>query len=65
MVDRGKRLALVQEIDRKLQADGARPVLGWAKQYAVYWPHVKNWAQHENSIYNVWRLQDVWLDRDK
>jgi peptide/nickel transport system substrate-binding protein len=63
MLDKAKRLKLVNEIDRKLQADGARPVLGWGKQYAVYWPHVKNYPQHENSIYNVSRLQDVWLDK--
>jgi peptide/nickel transport system substrate-binding protein len=62
-VDKVKRLKLVNEIDRKLQADGARPILGWGKQYSAYWPHVKNWAQHENSIYNVSRFQDVWLDK--
>ena len=62
-LDAKKRLALVQEIDRKLQADGARPILGWAKQYYVHWPHVKGWAIHENSIYNVSRRQDVWLDK--
>ena len=62
-LDRAKRLALVQEIDRKLQADGARPILGWGKQYGVHWPYVKNWAVHENSIYNVSRRQDVWLDK--
>ena len=52
-----------EEIDRKLQADGARPILGWGKQHWVLWPHVKNWFLHENSIYNVSRLQDVWLDK--
>jgi peptide/nickel transport system substrate-binding protein len=62
-LDRGKRLALVNEIDRKLQADGARPILGWAKQHYVLWPHVKGWVVHENSIYNVSRRQDVWLDK--
>ena len=62
-IDPKKRLALVNEIDRKLQADGARPILGWAKQYYVHWPHVKGWAIHDNSIYNVSRRQDVWLDR--
>jgi peptide/nickel transport system substrate-binding protein len=62
-LDRTKRLALVNEIDRKLQADGARPILGWAKQHWVFWPHVKGWATHENSIYNVSRRQDVWLDK--
>ena len=62
-LDPKKRLALVNEIDRKLQADGARPVLGWAKQYLVHWPHVKGWAVHDNSIYNVGRRQEVWLDK--
>jgi peptide/nickel transport system substrate-binding protein len=62
-LDRAKRLALVNEIDRKLQADGARPVLGWGKQHWVHWPHVKGWALHENSIYNVSRRQDVWIDK--
>ncbi len=62
-LDKAKRLKLVNEIDRKLQADGARPVLGWGKQYAVSWPYVKNYPQHDNSIYNVSRLQDVWLDK--
>ena len=62
-LDRAKRLKIVNEIDRKLQADGARPILGWAKQYAVHWPYVKAFPQHENSIYNVTRFQDVWLDK--
>jgi peptide/nickel transport system substrate-binding protein len=62
-LDRAKRLKLVNEIDRKLQAEGARPILGWAKQYAVYWPRVKAFPQHENSIFNTSRFQDVWLDK--
>jgi peptide/nickel transport system substrate-binding protein len=62
-LDRAKRSKLVNEIDRKLQAEGARPILGWGKQYAVYWPRVKGFPQHENSIFNVSRLQDVWLDK--
>ena len=62
-LDRAKRLKLVNEIDRKLQADGARLILGWGKQYAVHWPRVKAYPQHENSIFNVSRLQDVWLDK--
>jgi peptide/nickel transport system substrate-binding protein len=62
-LDPKKRLALVNEIDRRLQADGARPILGWAKQHWVHWPHVKNWVTHENSIYNISRRQEVWLDK--
>ena len=63
ILDRAKRAKLVNEIDRKLQQDGARPILGWGKQYAVYWPHVKNWVQHENSIFNQSRMQDIWLNK--
>jgi peptide/nickel transport system substrate-binding protein len=62
-LDRAARLKLVNEIDRKLQLEGARPVLGWQKQFAVHWPYVKAFPQHENSIYNVTRFQDVWLDK--
>jgi peptide/nickel transport system substrate-binding protein len=62
-LDRAKRLALVNEIDRKLQLDGARPVLGWNRQFFVHWPHVKAFPLHENSIYNTTRFQDVWLDK--
>jgi peptide/nickel transport system substrate-binding protein len=62
-LDRAKRLALINEIDRKLQADAARPILGWGKQHWAHWPHVKGWILHENSIYNVSRRQDVWLDK--
>ncbi len=62
-IDRAKRLALVQDIDRRLQADAARPILGWGKQHWAHWPHVKGWAVHENSIYNVSRRQDIWLDK--
>jgi peptide/nickel transport system substrate-binding protein len=63
VLDRAQRARLVYEIDRKLQLDGARPILGWGRQYALFWPHVKNWVQHANSIYNQDRMQDVWLDR--
>jgi peptide/nickel transport system substrate-binding protein len=63
LTDRAKRLKLVNEIDKKLQLDGARPILGWAKQYRVLQSHVKNFVLHENSIYNQSRMQDIWLDK--
>lgn len=63
MLDKSKRMKLAHEIDKKLQLDGARPILGWGRQYALFWPHVKNWVQHENSIYNQSRMQEVWLDK--
>jgi hypothetical protein len=29
----------------------------------VYWPRVKAFPQHDNSIFNTSRFQDVWLDK--
>jgi peptide/nickel transport system substrate-binding protein len=61
-LDRAKRLKLVYEIQRKLENDVARPMLGWRKEYFVEWPYVKNLVPH-NSLYNYGRMQDVWLDK--
>jgi peptide/nickel transport system substrate-binding protein len=61
-MDREKRQKLVWEIERKLEADVARPMLGWRKEYFTQWPHVKNLVPH-NSLYNYGRMQEVWLDR--
>ncbi len=61
-LDRGKRLKLVWEIQRKLEADVARPMLGWRNEYFVQWPYVRNLVPH-NSLYNYGRMQEVWLDR--
>jgi peptide/nickel transport system substrate-binding protein len=61
--DRDKRKHLVWEIDRKLQADAARPILYHAR-YATCWqPYVKGLTMMTNSIHNGWRFEDVWLDR--
>ena len=63
MTDWDKRRALVWEIDKRLQEDGARPVIshGWA---ATCWhKSVKNISLANNAIYNRWRFEDVWLDR--
>jgi peptide/nickel transport system substrate-binding protein len=62
-LDRAARLKLVNEIDRRLQHEGARPVLGWGKQFYAHWPYVKAFPLHDNSIYNTSRYQDVWLDK--
>lgn len=62
IVEQKKRLQLVNEIDKRLQLDGARMMLGWSKEYVVMWPYVKNLMPHQ-SIYNYGRLQEVWLDK--
>ena len=61
-LDRAKRLKLVWQIQRKLEADVARPMLGWRKEYFTRWPYVKNLVPH-NALYNYGRMQDVWLDK--
>lgn len=61
-LDRGKRLKLVWEIQRKLEAEVARPMLGWRKEYFTQWPYVKNLVPH-HSLYNYGRMQEVWLDK--
>jgi len=61
--DRGKRQELVWTIDRKLQEDVARPIIGHGRIAGCWQPHVKNVTLHINSIYNNWRFEDVWLER--
>jgi peptide/nickel transport system substrate-binding protein len=60
--DPGKRLALVHEIDKRLQRDVARPILSHREDFFALWPYVKNLVVHP-SIYNFGRMQEVWLDR--
>jgi peptide/nickel transport system substrate-binding protein len=57
-----KRLRLVHEIDKRLQLEVARAIMGWRLLYFLHWPHVKNLVAHQ-SIYNFGRMQDVWLDK--
>ncbi len=61
-LNREKRLKLVWEIQQKLEADVARPMLGWRKEYFTQWPHVRNLVPH-HSLYNYGRMQEVWLDK--
>ena len=61
--DQEKRRHLVWEIDRKLQQDGARPIL-FHNRFATCWqPQVKGLTIMSNSMFNGWRMEDVWLDR--
>jgi peptide/nickel transport system substrate-binding protein len=60
-IDPKKRLAQVWAIQKKLEEDAARPILGWRLDYFTIWPHVKNLVPHQ-SIYNFGRMQEVWRD---
>jgi peptide/nickel transport system substrate-binding protein len=61
-LDPKKRLALNVAIQKKLEADAARPILDWRIDYFTVWPHVKNMIPHQ-SIYNFGRMQEVWTDK--
>ena len=58
-----ERRKIVWEIDRKLQEDGARPIVYQSQGGTCWWPHVKGLKLAVNSIYNHWRFENVWLDR--
>jgi ABC-type transport system substrate-binding protein len=61
--DRAKRQQLVWEVERKLAEDVARPIIFHNTAATCWHPHVKGVVLHQNSIYNNWRLEDVWLDK--
>lgn len=62
-IDPVKRKALVWEIERKLVQDVARPIIFHGKQATCWHRHVKGFVQHENSISNNWRFDQIWLDK--
>ena len=61
--DQNKRRELVWEIERKLAEDGARPIIFYAPAGNCRQPYVKGLTIMSNSIYNGWRMEDVWLDK--
>jgi peptide/nickel transport system substrate-binding protein len=58
-----KRRQLVWEIERRLTEDVARPLIQYGRGGNCWDPSVKNLTIMVNSIYNGWRMEDVWLDR--
>ena len=61
--DRTKRKELAWEIERKLAADNARPIVYYNRGAVCWQPYVKGLTVMVNSIYNGWRMEDVWLDK--
>jgi len=58
-----KRRQLVWEIERRLVEDGARPLIYFNRGGICWDPAVRGLTVTLNSIYNGWRMEDVWLDR--
>jgi ABC-type transport system substrate-binding protein len=61
--DLQKRKQLVWEVERKLADDVVRPIIFHNTAATCWHPYVKGVVLHHNSIYNNWRLEDVWLDK--
>jgi peptide/nickel transport system substrate-binding protein len=61
--DRERRKRLVWEIDRKLQEDGARPMIYHNRAATCWYPRVKGLTVMVNGIYNGWRMEDIWLEK--
>ena len=58
-----KRKKMVWDIDKKLQEDVARPILLHARSGTCWKPNVKNMTIMNNSGYNGYRYDDIWLDK--
>jgi len=63
MSDQDKRRQLVWEIDRQLQNDAARPIISHNRTATCWQPFVKNETLMVNTIFNGWRMEDLWLDK--
>lgn len=61
--DTEKRKRMVWEIERVLAEEYARPILSHGHTGQCWQPFVKNYVRQENSIYNQWRFEQLWLDR--
>src|ERR1700737_3859534 len=58
-----KRKELVWQIERRLIDDAVRPVIFFMRQGTCWQPEVKGLTLMDNSIFNNWRMEDIWLDR--
>jgi peptide/nickel transport system substrate-binding protein len=62
-VDQEKRKQLVWEIERRLAEDGARPIIFYDRRATCWQPRVKGLTLMVNSLFNGWRMEDLWLDQ--
>ncbi len=60
-VNPGRRLEMVREIDLALQQAVARPMLYHITGATCFYPNVQDVTLGVNSIYNHWRMENIWL----
>ena len=61
--DIDKRKQIVWKIERILAEEGARPIIFYPRGGTCAQPYVKGLVTMVNSIYNGYRMEDVWLDK--
>jgi peptide/nickel transport system substrate-binding protein len=61
--DPQKRRELVWEIERELARDASRPIIFYTRVATCWHPWVKGLTMTANSVFNGFRLEDVWLDK--
>jgi peptide/nickel transport system substrate-binding protein len=61
--DQTKRKALVWDIEKQLEEEGARITMYYSRTATCWHPRVKGVSLPINSIYNGWHFEDVWLDQ--
>jgi peptide/nickel transport system substrate-binding protein len=61
--DLEKRKHIVWEIERRLTEDDAKPLVYFGRGSNCWDPKVNGLTIMVNSIYNGWRMEDVWLDK--
>jgi peptide/nickel transport system substrate-binding protein len=59
--DPGRRKRLLWTIERKLAEDNVRPIIFYSRGGTCEQPWVNGLTIMVNSIFNGWRMEDVWL----
>jgi peptide/nickel transport system substrate-binding protein len=61
--DPERRKPVLWEIERKLAADDARPIIFYRNGGTCWQPYVNGLTLMANSPFNGWRMEDAWLDK--
>jgi peptide/nickel transport system substrate-binding protein len=61
--DAAKRKQILWTIERRLAHDNVRPIIFYRRGGTCERPYVKGLTIMVNSIFNGWRMEDVWLDK--
>ena len=61
--DADKRKQIVWDIEKKMAADIARPIIYHMRAATCWHPWVKNVTLFSNSAFSSWRMEDAWLDK--